>query len=434
MTYNIINANCLSFLQVMDDNSIDSICCDPPYGLSQHTTEDIKNCIRAWLDNDAYTHDKAGFMGKDWDSFVPGPEIWKECLRVLKPGGHILAFAGTRTMDLMCMSIRLGGFELRDSIGYAHDSGGAPLLAWVCGSGFPKSVNKKIGDNDNWNGWGTALKPSWEPIILARKPIEESTIPKNILKYGTGGLNIDGCRIPSSDEVKNHSRSAESSKSKGIYGDSTEQETHQTDGQLLGRFPANIIHDGSEDIIKNFPDSSCKRIEKPSDCKTTGTTSFDCMRGNRPARGYTDNGSAARFFYCAKTSKTDRDEGLDAFEVKRQDRNNGGIGRPCSKEAREGEDGVNAANSKNTHPTVKPNELMKYLVRLITPPNGLVLDPFMGSGSTGKACMSEGFSFIGIDISTDYCEIAEARIKHAYEQAQKEPEKTSELFLHPLYT
>ena len=243
--------DCLETLRGMPDNSVDSVVTDPPYGLSDHKPGEVVACLQAWLAGEVYAPNGKGFMGKSWDAWVPGPEVWLECLRVLKPGGHVLAFAGTRSMDLMSMALRLAGFELRDSIGYAHDGGGAPLMAWTFGSGFPKSHDvskaidreagaerekKKIAYSTNvlaqgigvdrpwmleakkngyhevdgdtpstesarqWQGWGSALKPAWEPILLARKPLQ-GTIAQNVLAWGTGALNIDGCRVGGTAEL-----------------------------------------------------------------------------------------------------------------------------------------------------------------------------------------------------------------------------------------
>lgn len=286
----------------MPDNSIDSVVTDPPYEL--------------------------GFMGKSWDKsgIAFSPAVWQEVLRVLKPGGHLLAFSGSRTYHRMAVAVEDAGFEIRDQI------------MWIYGSGFPKSHNLK----GEWEGWGTALKPAHEPIVVARKPLI-GTVAENILAYGAGGLNIDGTRVGNG-----------------------------TDRASGGRWPANVIHDGSDEVLELFPDT---KSGKPSNIRGTGGI---WSEGNGIPIGpqYGDAGSAARFFYCAKASKKDRNEGLD----------------------------------RNHHPTVKPTELMRYLCRLVTPPNGTVLDPFMGSGSTGKACVLEGFDFIGIDKTPEYVEIAQQRI------------------------
>jgi DNA modification methylase len=359
MSVDLRLGDCLEAMRVMPDASVDSIVTDPPYGLS--------------------------FMGKKWDYDVPGVDVWAECLRVLKPGGHLLAFAGTRTQHRMAVRIEDAGFEIRD------------MIAWVYGSGFPKSLDvskaidkaagaerEVIGDKmrpdgktvlsarsaidpagegwdrpwrhdparteaqgkltapatdaaRQWQGWGTALKPALEPITVARKPLV-GTVAANVLQHGTGALNIDGCRVDAPDgrplieskaDVSLHAfgNGLNSSRCAGVT--------------TQGRWPANLIHDGTE----------------PADLL----------------------GEAARFFYCAKASKSDR-------------------------------------GGENTHPTVKPTDLMRYLCCLVTPPGGVVLDPFMGSGSTGKAAVGEGFRFVGCEMSPEYMAIAKVRIQRALEQ------------------
>jgi DNA modification methylase len=335
----LIHGDCLDVLRTLPSASVDAVVTDPPYGLS--------------------------FMGKRWDYDVPSVEVWQECLRVLKPGGHLLAFAGTRTQHRMAVRIEDAGFEIRD------------MIAWVYGSGFPKSLDvskaidkaagaerEVIGPNPNsrpnmvrveasvlaprvdapltapatdtarqWQGWGTALKPALEPITVARKPLD-GTVAANVLAHGTGALNVDWCRVDASDGRPLIESKAEASLhafGNGLNGSRCAGVTTQ------GRWPANLIHDGSEE--------PCELL-----------------------------GEAARFFYCAKTSKRDRGDG-------------------------------------NNHPTVKPTDLMRYLCRLVTPPGGVVLDPFMGSGSTGKAAVLERFGFIGIEREAEYVEIANQRIK-----------------------
>ena len=321
----LIHGDCLDVLRSMPDCSVDAVVTDPPYGLS--------------------------FMGKKWDYDVPGVEVWAECLRVLKPGGHLLAFAGTRTQHRMAVRIEDAGFEIRD------------MIAYVYGSGFPKShnVSKAIDKMDatdaakQWQGWGTALKPALEPITVARKPLI-GTVAENVLQHGTGAINVDGGRV-GTDSISVHNNpeiySFNGNKSETMY------RTH------TGRWPANFIHDGSEEATNLLKDS-------------------------------------ARFFYCAKASKADRDEGCEGLELKvgggMQGRNDGSMG--------------SITMSRNHHPTVKPTDLMRYLCRLVTPPNGVVLDPFMGSGSTGKAAALEGFNFIGIEREAEYVAIAQARINH----------------------
>jgi len=325
MSFKLHLGDCLEVLTDFPDNSVDSIVTDPPYGLS--------------------------FMGKKWDYDVPSTEIWAECLRVLKPGGHMLAFSGTRTQHRMAVRIEDAGFEIRD------------MIAWVYGTGFPKSKNL---DGD-WQGWGTALKPALEPITLARKPLI-GTVTANVLTHGTGALNVGGCRVGTDQTIT--LRSPTSTTASGWRTVGREKRVERKNPP--GRWPANLIHDGSSDVTELFPGEAEK--------------------------------SAARFFYCPKASKRDRDDGLEGFEQ----RNNMRVNAP-----RKSEEAKHAAVLTNTHPTVKPTDLMRYLCRLVTPPGGLVLDPFMGSGSTGKAALLEGFRFYGIERENEHYLTATARINKA---------------------
>ena len=370
------HGNCLDILRTMPDCSIDAVVTDPPYGLS--------------------------FMGKRWDYDVPSTEIWAECLRVLKPGGYLLAFAGTRTQHRMAVRIEDAGFEIRD------------MLAWMYGSGFPKSHNVSIAidkaagakrevvgqwkptgtarpskgkshsaakttadcgyDPDinaviditspatdaakQWQGWGTALKPAMEPITMARKPFK-ATVAQNVQEWGTGAINIDACRIETDNNLNG-----------GGYSGGTPKTMFSGLGRLQpdqyiqpeGRWPANVMHDGSAEILQGM-------------------------------------GEAARFFYTPKACKDDRDDGCDAIEarVTRCMENPDTRDRPTPMKS-------------NFHPTVKPTDLMRYLCRMVTPTGGIVLDPFTGSGSTGRGAVLEGFRFIGCEMDADYIEIAKARI------------------------
>jgi hypothetical protein len=439
----VVHMDCLAGLRMIPDNFADSIVTDPPYGLS--------------------------FMGRKWDYDVPSEAIWRECLRVLKPGGHLLAFAGTRTQHRMAVRIEDAGFEIRD------------MIAWVYGSGFPKSLDvskaidktepragmfspfaahfaerlkvsgksqkevaalfpsktggitgcvwnwanganvptvaqwsvlhpllslsleylplikrieaerEVVGYRDRgfvpggnqvygeysgdtrvtapatdaarqWQGWGTALKPALEPITVARKPLE-GTVASNILAHGVGGLNIDGCRV--GDEVRFN---APAGNAVGMPQDAEGR-------TVAGRWPANLIHDGSDEVLGAFPHAPGQLAKASTSDTQRGDQNVygDMVRGSNGSEPRNDAGSAARFFYCAKSSKSDRGEG-------------------------------------NTHPTVKPTDLMRYLCRLVTPPGGLVLDPFTGSGSTGKAAALEGFKFLGFEREAEYVAIARARI------------------------
>lgn len=432
--YKIHNGNSLEVLKTLGKNSIDSIVCDPPYEL--------------------------GFMNKKWDSsgIAYNVELWKECLRVLKPGGHLLAFSGSRTYHRMAVAIEDAGFDIRDQI------------MWVYGSGFPKShdiskaINKKAGaerevvgnritgaamapriddrgssdagsgqnlvditipateEAKQWEGWGTALKPAHEPICLARKPFD-ATVAENVMLYGTGAINIDGCRVEISEnddprlggkgEWKTD-KAAKEVYSGGYVGDNISSSP-------LGRFPANFIHDGSDEVVSLFPDTSPSKaanrgLQHSSRHGGLGDIGGNIKEGTDGIRGHNDDGgSAARFFYCAKASKRDRDEGLDGFEEKQTGSMNGTV----QKSLLTGSGNIKDTQRRNFHPTVKPTTLMQYLCRLITPPNGIVLDPFMGSGSTGKAAMYEGFRFIGIDLDAEYCAISEARIQFALNEKDK---------------
>ena len=421
----LINSDCILAMKEMPDNSVDSIVTDPPYEL--------------------------GFMGKSWDStgIANSVEMWSEALRVLKPGGHLIAFSGSRTYHRMAVAIEDAGFEIRDQI------------MWVYGSGFPKSldiskaidktagaerVNGKLKfrggtqlgviNDDSWEpkdvyesepvsdlakqwaGWGTALKPAHEPMVLARKPIV-GTVVNNVLTYGVGGLNIDGSRVAGK---------LEGDPNRFAKTDGGEFVMKLHDAPVVrseGRYPANFIHDGSDEVVNSFPETKATGSGKVSGFRKGGDSenSVGISGVKTAADGFSDSGSAARFFYCAKTSKTDRNEGLDEFERKAKVFN-GQSDKPAGNAKGSVEDKFSTQPSANNHPTVKPTELMRYLVRLVTPPQGTVLDPFMGSGSTGKACAYEGFDFIGIEQSAEYVEIARARIEFALLQ-----EETKELEL-----
>lgn len=359
------HGNCLDILRTMPDASVDAVVTDPPYGLS--------------------------FMGKRWDYDVPSVEIWEQCLRVLKPGGYLLAFAGTRTQHRMAVRIEDAGFEIRD------------MIAWMYGSGFPKSLNVSKGfdrqagilkpefkgftvagsshnpnisktiptqgyvppapvtdEAKHWQGWGTALKPAMEPITMARKPFK-GTVADNVQAYGTGAINIDGCRI-GEEQIIQH-------RPDGWRGFSKLQDgiaDNYTESSTIGRWPANVLHDGCEDVLRGM-------------------------------------GEAARFFYTPKACKEDRDDGCEMMEPRQYSHD--GRETPIENAYQR-----NESEARNFHPTVKPTDLMRYLCRMVTPPGGIVLDPFTGSGSTGRGAVLEGFRFIGCEMDADYIEIAKARI------------------------
>lgn len=333
-------------------DSVDAIVTDPPYGLK--------------------------FMGKDWDHGVPGPEFWRLLLRVAKPGAHLLAFGGTRTFHRLWCAVEDAGWEVRDT------------LMWLHGEGFPKSSNQE-GD---WQGWGTALKPAFEPILMARKPLV-GTVAANLGSYGVGALNIDACRIPATDKTP---------APVGDYGGSMvgpigHSGRRNGAADALGRWPANVLHDGSPDVVAAFPNrAGCQGPE--SDAVSDGKIFGRRIQG--PI--YADVGSAARFFWCPKASKADRNAGLDGMPRKAVNWSSGDQAPGTFQSPNTDRE------NENFHPTVKPTELMQYLIRLVTPRGGLVLDPFAGSGSTGKAAALEGADFIGIEIDGQYIDIARKRI------------------------
>lgn len=329
----IIHGNSLEKLKKLADNSIDAVVTDPPYGLS--------------------------FMGKKWDYDVPSIEIWHEVLRVLKPGGHLLSFGGTRTYHRLAVNIEDAGFEIRDQI------------QWLYGSGFPKSHNIKDGP---FKGFGTALKPANEPICVARKPLEKGlTVAENVQKWGTGAINIDGTRIEAADQavldaaVKRMTGNAVTDANAKNF---LEGQKSIQPNSAQGRWPANIILD---ETAAELLDAQSGDLSKQGSANKKKSYSDNSMFGMEGTTFYGDSGGASRFFYVAKASKCERGEG-------------------------------------NVHPTVKPIKLMQYLIKLVTPPNGTVLDPFMGSGSTGVAAKELGFGFVGIELSKEYFEIAKRRL------------------------
>ena len=403
----LLKGNCLEQMKSLPDNSVDSIVTDPPYGIS--------------------------FMAKKWDYDVPSVEVWQEAMRVLKPGGHALIACGTRTQHRMVVNIEDAGFEIRD------------VVSWIYGSGFPKSLNiskaidkaagvefaakpaegvgfmnaegkggynvtqnqltrkgKSTEEAKQWDGWGTALKPACEFFTLARKPLSEKTVAANVLKWGTGGINIDGCRVGT--EVLTNQEGM-SRWNNYRHGDN-EYPCDAPSTEVTGRFPANLIHDGRQEVLELFPETKSAGKARTKDVTSKYEATSYGAPETRQMNRFGDQGSAARFFYCPKASKKDRDEGLEGFEEKETQgmRSNAGP-------ALVGND-KNRTQRRNNHPTVKPTALMQYLCRLITPTGGVVLDPYMGSGSTGKAAIKEGFGFVGCELDEDYFLIASQRVKN----------------------
>ena len=453
----IYNEDCIIGMKLLDDNSVDSIVTDPPYGLGfmgkQWDTYDKTQFGRKGNEGNNDLKNKKNFnvlpRYRSDNSFYEFSYAWsKEAYRVLKPGGHLLSFGGTRTYHRMACAIEDAGFEIRD------------MINWVYGSGFPKSLNigkaidKMQGNEredlgmydprsnfDNFNrqdrpignqqvvnsntsklnltkgtsefeGWGTALKPAHEPIVVARKPLGEKTVAENVLKYGTGGINIDDCRIDVdlNNEGSNAKRIDKTYNGKSAIWNNANKST-TFDGYSKGRFPSNIIHNGSEEVLKEFAKAGECGAFAPvkSGQKEWGGNIYHKFKtsGDNGKTFYKDGlGTPARFFYCAKASKSERNQGLEGFEEIQTD-NSRKEGNPGGDNPRNR--GVNKV--KNNHPTVKPLKLMEYLVRLVTPKGGIVLDPFIGSGTTGMAAKFQDFNYIGFDITKEYCKIAEARIK-----------------------
>ena len=426
----IFNGDCLDVLPLLEKESVDAIVTDPPYGLE--------------------------FMGKDWDHGVPGKHFWCEVLRVAKPGAYLLAFGGTRTFHRLVVAIEDAGWEIRDTV------------MWVYGSGFPKSldVSKAIdkaagaerevvgykdganllksnafadrainGHNPNvpitapatpatpaakqWSGWGTALKPAYEPIIVARKPLV-GTVAENVLRYGTGAINIDGCRVECAEARPLIERFNQYRPENFDIPSGSRIAGHTT----IGRWPANLIHDGSDDVVELFPvTTSGKPVGKRK-----APHHFGNKESGTDLTGFGDTGSAARFFQCCspfevgdydplfytgKATKKDRDEGCGRLDYRQYSHD--GRQTPIDNAYQR-----NNSEARNHHPTVKPTDLMRYLCRLVTQPNGVVLDPFMGSGSTGKAAILENFRFIGIEKEAEYVEIAKHRLENALAQGRLE--------------
>lgn len=403
----LIHGDSLEELGWLDDNSIDAVVTDPPYGLGKEP--DALEMLKDWITTGSHAVTGKGFMGKKWDAFVPQPALWKEVYRVLKPGGHVAAFFGSRTHDVGTLAIRIAGFEIRDQ------------LDWLYFSGFPKGRNiskgidseKGLSDQRGrvatqggregglgitsgkyngtqlsdesvsdeakyWDGWNTQLKPAHEPICLARKPISESTLVKNVLKWGTGAINIGGCRIGEEQFASHGEGKGDVNRTVGM------RPIGKGENPRTGRWPTNIIHDGSDELEAEFAkygDVGGGNGEASFVIGMRGTDgrNFGGAKSGAMVQSYDDTGTASRFFYAAKSCEADRNLGSNP-EI------------------------------RNMHPTVKPISLMRWLCRLITPKGGTVLDPFLGSGTTGVAATVELFKFLGIELEAESYAVAHSRI------------------------
>lgn len=458
MRNQILLGDCLDVLRTLQDSSVDSVVTDPPYGLG--TREPAGDEIIQYLQGGDLDHGN-DFMGREWS--IPSVAVWRECLRVLMPGGHLLCFGGTRTFDLISIGIRAAGFECRDTIAQQF---GVQVLQWVQGQGFPKALSvqkalEKAGlsaeEAAQWSGWATALKPSWEPVLVFRKPLAASTVAKQVLATRTGAMNIDGCRVrgvPRTTHAEGNIGGSRSTAS--VYGESTAGfRSGHASGTPMGRWPANVLlthfdtcqkigtkrvpapvinrfndgmkpfgdgaghqytseQTGDADGLEEIPVYECaegcpvKVLDEQSGELKSGTGAVKNRtstghqgpaygKDNRPAGtpmvSYPDVGGASRFFpqfepdapffYSAKVSKAERDRGLP--------------------------------RGTNLHPTVKPQALMRWMVRLVTPKDGTVIDPYCGSGSTLVAAVNEGFDYIGIERDPEFHRVAELRLKAALE-------------------
>ena len=434
--HTIIHGDCLEELKKLDDNSVDAVITDPPYGLSNTKPTQVADVLAAWVTGDTVSvpAKRGGFMGKDWDSFVPPPAVWEECMRVLKPGGHMAVFAGARTQDLMGLSIRLAGFEIRDTLGWIHSQG------FPKGQDLGKIIDKKLGaertevagrgwhirtgggsgvtighfaekyekgdatvgrevfapatsEAKRWTGWNSQLKPAIEPIILARKPLD-GTVANNVLAHGVGGLNIDACRVGMSDADREYIESrisgfdnTRSIGGNGAYSGGQVMDRAEAYDGSKGRFPANVLLDehAAKEMDKQSGVSTSVRSERGAG-KRGDTAAFgEYGTLDDTTRGHSDSGGASRFFpvfkYQAKAPKRERPV------IVRED------------------------GTKVQHPTVKPLALMEWLVTLITPEGGTVLDPFAGTGTTLQAATNKGFHPIGIEADTDYIQLIHKRLE-----------------------
>ena len=421
------HGDCLEAMAAMEENSVDAVVCDPPYHLTSIVKRfggDMPPRTEATVGKHAFGRHATGFMGRTWDGgdIAFQPETWAAVLRVLKPGGYIVAFASTRGFGRMSVAMEDAGF-------ITH-----PMLAWIFGSGFPKATRIAAEGYDGFRYGGQALKPALEPIYMGQKPFSEKTGTANIRKWGTGAVNIDGCRVAYDMSDTNPATNPLHRKLAG-YANGNAADTGSSSFSLkdgsgernpneLGRWPANIIHDGSDEVLAAFPDAPgqmAKAAEGAGRRKDQNVYGTMTRGSNGAAPRIELDKSAARFFYAAKASRADRDAGLEHLPKKA----GGMVSNTSGQHITRRDEGYEPEPRANTHPTVKPVSLCQWLCRLVTPPGGTILDPFMGSGSTGKGAILEGFKFIGIEREDEYMPIAEARIKWAINEANKPTKATT---------
>jgi DNA modification methylase len=471
MSYQMLHGDSYELIKTLPDNSVDAVCTDPPYGLGTKEP-DIVAVLTGWLRGDAVRVNDQDFMGRDW--LLPGPDFWREVYRVMKPGAHILVFAGSKGFDLMSMALRLAGFECRDTI--ASFGGQSPMLEWIGSGGMPKSgdlgkafderagvereivgfqpytspvrpggdclVNRMVGaeriaipitapvtaEAKRWHGWSTTLSPSHEPILMFRKPLSEPTVVENLRRWGCGALNIDGCRIPTNagDE--------------GVVW-STSRNGKLFTGHTGGRWPTNVVmHRSAAPMIDAQTGRLHPRGNVGPEVKRAGSRGYlhGCNTDyvtSYPHSQRTPGGASKFFFqyeddetdvlpralYCPKVGAAERDAGCECLAQVSRDEQGNGFSASLS----------NATNPRaNTHPCLKPIQLLRYLVRLITPtptPDcpAVVLDPFAGAGSCGCAAVIEGFDYIGMEMDDEYVEIANYRIAHWNGTPLPPPEHTA---------
>jgi DNA modification methylase len=396
----LYKGECLQVLRTLPADSVSACITDPQYGLSDVSSADTIQALTAWASGDRErVPDGRGFMGNEWDRFVPPPAVWDECFRVLKPGGYMAVFAGSRTADLMGLSIRLAGFRMCDTI------------TWMYASGMPKGLNISkaidkagISSLNNWDGWNTTLKPAAEPIIIAQKPVK-GTIINNVLKHGTGGMNIDGCRVPVVDRNNYDAKCASvvglgSNRNGAAYGEWSG--VREDSSSAAGRWPANVMLSHSENCDMETCVHGCPvaALDQQSGSLISGKHAAHHTRttagGNNVTHGnmqgitgysHNDSGGASRFYnifrYQAKAPKSER---------------------PV----------INGI----AHPTVKPLALIEHLITLFTPPYGVVLDPFAGTGTTGHAALRLGFNSIIIERDKKYWPLIDKRLNDYIDTAK----------------